>query len=66
MTVKPLELAFTDPELERYFEDCEAGTTYVLGQVRVDGEAILAFLGPMIRKTSISMRRKPPSGRLGG
>ncbi|MEE2760668.1 MAG: acyl dehydratase, partial [Pseudomonadota bacterium] len=49
-----------DPERERYFEDCEAGTTYVLGQVRVDGEATLAFLRPMIRKTSILMRRKPP------
>lgn len=43
MTVKPSDLVFTDPERERYFEDYEAGTTHVLGQVRVDGDAMLAF-----------------------
>ena len=41
MTDNGSEYSFTAPDRDRYFEDYQAGT--VLGEVRVDGDEMLAF-----------------------
>jgi len=35
--------SFTDPDRDRYFEDYEAGETYVLGSVIIDHDEMLEF-----------------------
>ena len=43
MTDNGSEYSFTAPDRDRYFEDYQAGTVHVLGEVRVDGDEMLAF-----------------------
>ena len=37
------DLAFTDPDRKRYFEDYIPGKSYVLGSVTIDYDEMLAF-----------------------
>ena len=37
------DLAFTDPDRKRYFEDYIPGKSYVLGSVTIDSDEMLAF-----------------------